>query len=189
VTGTARCGATGLREEDRRPVPLPCGFANVRTSSAAVRPPNAGPYCHKYVRPYTFWATAMSSCGKRNDEHEMSAIYIETSIVGYLTARSGSDVVFQARQEPTRRWWQQRREGFDLYISQLVLDEVAAGDPEAADAQHVALAATAGVDYLLTWNCKHIANAHLLPDMYETLRAEGYLPPLIVTPEEFSDAG
>jgi hypothetical protein len=114
----------------------------------------------------------------------MSAIYVETSIVGYLTARSASDVVFQARQQLTRRWWQQRREGFDLYISQLVLDEAGAGDPTAAadrlrlleglplldesveadrladlliarhllpakaaaDAQHVALAATAGVD-------------------------------------------
>jgi len=40
----------------------------------------------------------------------------------------------------------------------------------------------------LTWNCKHIANADLLPALYETLRAEGFPPPLIVTPEEFSDA-
>jgi hypothetical protein len=136
-------------------------------------------------------------------------------------------VVFQARQELTRRWWQQRREGFDLYISQLVLDEAGAGDPTAAtdrlrllkglpllaesakadrladlliarhllpakavaDAQHVALAATAGVDYSPTWNCKHMTNADLLPALYETLRAEGFPPPLIVTPEEFSDAG
>jgi len=120
----------------------------------------------------------------------MSAIYVETSIVGYLTARSAADVVFQARQELTRRWWQQRREDFNLYISQLVLDEAGAGDPTvAADAQHVALAAVAGVDYLLTWNCRHIANADLLPALYETLRAEGFPPPLIVTPEEFSDAG
>ena len=58
-----------------------------------------------------------------------------------------------------------------------------------AAAVSVALAATAGVDYLLTWNCKHIANADLLPALYETLRAEGFPPPLIVTPEEFSDAG
>ena len=90
-----------------------------------------------------------------------------------------------------------------------MLDEAGAGDPTAAadrladlliarhrlppkaaaDAQHVALAATAGVDYLLTWNCKHIANADLLPALYTTLRAEGFAPPLIVTPEEFSDAG
>ncbi|MCE9630966.1 MAG: hypothetical protein K8S94_09695 [Planctomycetia bacterium] len=49
-----------------------------------------------------------------------------------MTARSASDVVFQARQELTRHWWQQRREGFDLSISQLVLDEAAAGDPTSA---------------------------------------------------------
>jgi hypothetical protein len=72
----------------------------------------------------------------------------------------------------------------DLLIARHLLSAKAA-----ADAQHVALAATAGVDYLLTWNCKHIANADLLPALYETLRAEGFPPPLIVTPEEFSDAG
>lgn len=52
-----------------------------------------------------------------------------------------------------------------------------------------ALAATAGVDYLLTSNCRHIANADLLPALEETLRAEGFPPSLIVMPEEFSDAG
>ncbi len=72
----------------------------------------------------------------------------------------------------------------DLLLARHLLPSKAA-----ADAQHVALAATAGVDYLLTWNCKHIANADLLPALYETLRAEGFPPPLIVTPEEFSDAG
>jgi len=43
-----------------------------------------------------------------------------------------------------------------------------------------------GVDYLLTWNCKHIANADALPKVYRLLTDMGYLPPLIVTPEEFS---
>jgi hypothetical protein len=136
-------------------------------------------------------------------------------------------VLFHARQELTRRWWQHRRAEFDIYISQLVLDEAGAGDPSAAserlrllvglpllaesdeadrladlliakhllpakaaaDAQHVALAAIAGVDYLLTWNCRHIANADLLPALYSTLRESGFSSPLIVTPEEFSDAG
>jgi predicted nucleic acid-binding protein len=72
----------------------------------------------------------------------------------------------------------------DLLIARHLLPPKAA-----ADAQHVALAATAGGDYLLTWNCKHIANAELLPAMYETLRGEGFPITLIVTPEEFSDAG
>jgi hypothetical protein len=51
------------------------------------------------------------------------------------------------------------------------------------------LAGKSAAGTLLTRNCKHIANADLLPAMYETLRAEGFQPPLIVTPEEFSDAG
>lgn len=62
----------------------------------------------------------------------MALIYIETSIVGYLTARSSTDVIFQARQELTRRWWADRRAEFELFISQLVLDEASAGDRSAA---------------------------------------------------------
>jgi len=72
----------------------------------------------------------------------------------------------------------------DLLIARHLLPAKAA-----ADAQHVALATIAGVDYLLTWNCRHIANADLLPTLYDTLRVAGFTPPLIVTPEEFSDAG
>jgi hypothetical protein len=56
----------------------------------------------------------------------------------------------------------------------------------AADARHVAVSAVFGVDYLLTWNCTHIANAETLPGIYRALRDAGYEPPLIVTPEEFS---
>ncbi len=48
-------------------------------------------------------------------------------------------------------------------------------------------AAIGGVEYLLTWNCRHIANADQLPLVYRTLRNLGLAPPLIVTPEEFSN--
>ena len=51
----------------------------------------------------------------------------------------------------------------------------------------MAVATVFAVDYLLTWNCKHIANADRLPSIYSMLRAEGFDPPLIVTPEEFSN--
>lgn len=59
--------------------------------------------------------------------------------------------------------------------------------PEKAieDARHVAVSAIFETDYLLTWNCKHIANAATLPRIYRTLRDLGYESPLIVTPEEF----
>lgn len=55
----------------------------------------------------------------------------------------------------------------------------------AADALHVAAAALAGVIYFLTRNCKHIANAHELPRIYQILRAEGRDQLLICTPAEF----
>jgi hypothetical protein len=156
----------------------------------------------------------------------MAVVYIETSIVGYLTARSRNAVIFQARQELTRNWWHRRRTNYELVVSQLVLDEAARGDAEAAaerlrliagiplldqsdprivmiadellaahllpekarsDATHVAVAAVHAVEYLLTWNCKHIANADRIPKVYRLLTDLGYLPPLIVTPEEFSE--
>jgi len=155
----------------------------------------------------------------------MATVYIETSIIGYLTARSSDAVIFLARQQLTQQWWHEQRAGYDLVTSQLVLDEAGAGDaaaaiermtlleglplldiqhpdvpklaerliaehllPEkaAADARHVAVAAIFGVDYLLTWNCKHIANAATLPRIYRMLRESGIEPPLVVTPEEFS---
>lgn len=55
----------------------------------------------------------------------------------------------------------------------------------AADALHVAAAALAGAKYLLTLNCKHIANAHELPRIYKLLREEGHGDLLICTPSEF----
>lgn len=55
----------------------------------------------------------------------------------------------------------------------------------AADALHVAAAAVAGVQYLLTLNCKHIANAHELPRVYRLLEDRGYGRLLICTPAEF----
>ncbi|MEO8498799.1 MAG: type II toxin-antitoxin system VapC family toxin [Planctomycetota bacterium] len=54
----------------------------------------------------------------------------------------------------------------------------------ATDAIHVAAAALGGVNYLLTLNCRHIANAHELPRIYELLDREG-LGLLICTPAEF----
>jgi hypothetical protein len=53
------------------------------------------------------------------------------------------------------------------------------------DAFHVAIAATSGVEYLLTLNCKHIANAHVLPQVYQLLEAFGFSRVLICTPAEF----
>jgi len=49
--------------------------------------------------------------------------------------------------------------------------------PKAAeDALHIALAVDAGADYLITWNCRHIANAALQAKIEQVCRARGYEP-------------
>ena len=148
--------------------------------------------------------------------------YIETSIVSYLAGRPSRDLVVAGRQQLTHTWWEQRRAAFDLYISQVVLDEVRAGDPDAArrrsalvadlplldvtadvaelaaaliervplpsqaaaDAAHIAVAAYHRVDFLLTWNVAHIANASLRRRVEEVCRVQGHKAPILCTPDE-----
>lgn len=52
------------------------------------------------------------------------------------------------------------------------------------DAAHIAIAAVHGVDYLLTWNCKHIANDRMLGRMRAVCEARGYRLPVLCTPSE-----
>jgi len=149
-------------------------------------------------------------------------IYVETSIVSYLTARPSRDLIISAHQQITLEWWENRRANFDLYASQFVVQESSAGDaamarkrlnaldgitllginqealdlarlliekgpiPEKAeiDALHIAVATANGMDYLLTWNCKHIANAEMQVGIGRLCRASGFEPPVICTPEE-----
>lgn len=58
--------------------------------------------------------------------------------------------------------------------------------PETAgiDALHIAVAAVNGMQYLITWNCKHIANPALRPRIELLCREMGYEPPVICTPQE-----
>jgi hypothetical protein len=55
------------------------------------------------------------------------------------------------------------------------------------DALHIAVAAATGMDYLLTWNCKHIANAVIVPRVNAVIRSFGFEPPLIYTPQQLME--
>ena len=55
------------------------------------------------------------------------------------------------------------------------------------DAYHIAVAAVNGVEYLLTWNCAHIANAIMRPKIEEVCRRQGFEPPIICTPQELME--
>jgi hypothetical protein len=117
--------------------------------------------------------------------------------------------------------WARRLE-FELYISEVVIAEASAGDPEAAaermrllseipvlissgmaetlakqlidelaippaairDAAHVAIATVHGIEYLLTWNCRHLANLQQRARIEQVCRDHGFEPPIIGTPAE-----
>jgi predicted nucleic acid-binding protein len=55
------------------------------------------------------------------------------------------------------------------------------------DALHIAVAATNGMSYLLSWNCTHIVNAVTLPRVYDVCRSSGYEPPFVCTPQELME--
>ena len=155
-----------------------------------------------------------------------SKVYLETSVISYLTALPSRDLIVAAHQQITRDWWSSR-DRFEMLVSDAVLEEIARGDSSAAarrlfaiqdlailsatssahalargflqaaamprkaaiDAVHVAIAATHGIDFLLTWNCAHIANAAIREKIDAVCRAAGFRPPIICTPLELHGEG
>lgn len=149
-------------------------------------------------------------------------VYVETSVISYLTSRPNRDLVIAGNQQVTQEWWHKRRAKYDLYVSQLVVQEASFGDATAAadrlqalheipllqlteegkqlaerlvskgaipkkvveDALHIAIATSNGMEYLLTWNFNHIANAVMRGKIEAVCRDEGYEPPVICTPQE-----
>jgi hypothetical protein len=154
-------------------------------------------------------------------------VYVETTIPSYLVARPSRDLLIAAHQQLTRDWWESRGPTFAFYVSELVLEEAAAGDPalakrrlellahipvlaltpgvlrlaenmvaegpiprkNAADALHIAAATVYGCEYLLTWNCRHIANAEIQRAARRVARIHGFELPVICTPEELMGEG
>jgi len=74
-----------------------------------------------------------------------TSVYIESSIISYLTARPSRDIVIAARQAITLDWWQNQRLKYEVYISTLVEEEIAAGDPDAAALRMQAVASISSV--------------------------------------------
>lgn len=148
-------------------------------------------------------------------------VYVETSVISYLTARPSKTIVGAAHQQLTLAWWTQRSE-YELLVSRAVWQECAAGDPDAArkrlaaldgisvlavseemirlaqsliaegiipakaveDAIHIAISTLHGVDFLLTWNCRHIANPLIQEKIAAHIERQGLFLPIICTPEE-----
>jgi hypothetical protein len=153
-------------------------------------------------------------------------VYVETSVIGYLTTWPSGDLVVAARQKITRDWWRDASVKYDLFVSELVLSEASAGDLQAVqdrlnvlqplpmlsvvqeaedlasallaqgavpigepeDALHIVLAVVNGIEYLVTWNFKHIANATMRLKINNVCTAADFVPATICTPEELTEA-
>ena len=148
-------------------------------------------------------------------------VYVETSVISYLTSRYSRDLVVAGHQQVTHLWWDKAADRFDLLISPMVQDEMAQGDPAAvalrlaatsklrilpitadvltrvidlteslelprkalADIYHIAYSIAYEVDFLVTWNCTHIANPNVLRRLRDLANERVFFLPTIVTPD------
>ncbi len=69
-------------------------------------------------------------------------------------------------------------------LTQAIMASGALPPSAGRDAAHVAVSAFHSVDYLLTWNCKHLANAQIMRKIESVCQMMGYRMPIICTPEE-----
>ena len=152
----------------------------------------------------------------------MSTVYVETTVISYLTSRPSLNLTIASRQWMTREWWNNYANRFELVISSLVLREISQGDSETAqkrrelvstlrvlevseesldlsrklveaeavpsvadrDALHIALAACHDIQYLVSWNFKHIVNPTKQQLIAKVCQKANYQPVIICTPEE-----
>lgn len=152
--------------------------------------------------------------------------YIETTVIGHLVGRMLADPIVAGRQAVTRLWWPTAISKYRLFVSKVVADECAPGDPDVAkerlevldsiefvatspavdqlarklieefavpkteprDAVHISLAAANGLEYLVSWNFKHIVNPTTRSAIERVCRDAGFVPPMICTPDELMEA-
>ncbi len=153
------------------------------------------------------------------------SVYIETSVVSYLTAQVSRDLILAAHQQLTVEWWGKALPRFEAFVSSAVLEEIGKGDSGAAtkrlkavasfgvldvspevrelaeqyftaidlpekaraDAYHLALAVWHEMDYLVTWNCTHIAGGKTRSIVQQINAMRGIASPVICTPEELME--
>lgn len=178
----------------------------------------------------TVWLRAQDAPLTTRDPPHFAAepptLYLDTTIVSRLVGWPMRDTGIARQQTLTRKWWCQHRHRHVAYVSEVVIEEAAEGDPalaahrceilrtlptlhlseqthelaarilaecrlperEYVDAHHAAIAALHRVGVLLTWNCTHLANAHMIPRIGRACEAYGYAAPEILTPEQLIGA-
>lgn len=152
-------------------------------------------------------------------------VYIESTIISYLTAKPSRDLIVAAHQQLSNDWWDQIRPQVECYISPFVVQEISEGDKDASsrrikfvndipvleinreiqklaqqyfeslkipekarlDALHLAVAVWHEMDYLLSWNCKHIVSGRVRKTIEEINSQLLIKTPALCTPEELME--
>jgi predicted nucleic acid-binding protein len=150
---------------------------------------------------------------------EIKLVYLDTTIPSYYYEERPE---LRLHREITRRWWDEERLYYDVYISEIVLMELNSGDyphkmdiiqlvdklpvlkiPDEAseivqvyidrsimprnnlgDAFHLVIASYYKIDFLLTWNCRNLANANKYEHIRLVNTRMGLFIPQIITPEQ-----
>jgi hypothetical protein len=152
----------------------------------------------------------------------MNTVYIETTIPSYIAANDSNHPEILSNQKSTRSWWLNYRKEYDLFSSQIVIDEISRGDEVASrkrlklmqgiprlhetattvalaktyvrllqlprkaalDAFHLAFAVEYEMDFLLTWNCRHILNGQTLLKLKDYNFRHGLSLPIVLSTQE-----
>ena len=153
------------------------------------------------------------------------SVYIESTVISYLTSRPSRDLIVAAHQQITVAWWEDVHPQVDGFISPFVNQEISRGDSDAAqkrievvkdlsvlevndeiqklaekysaalelpeksktDAAHLAVAVWHEMDYLLSWNCRHIVSGRVKKSLEDINAILDLKTPVMCTPEELME--
>jgi len=120
----------------------------------------------------------------RRGDHEL---YVSTLV--HQEARRGDRNASRARLEtlqgiPLLEMTEQARQ-----LARALVEDGPMPPKADADALHIAIAAAEGLDFLLTWNCTHIANARIVKGTVAVIEERGYECPVICTPAQLLEPG
>lgn len=109
-----------------------------------------------------------------------------SSEIVFAEAEKGDPTAARARLDVLRETQQLAASAVAEELVPILLRQAGLPTKALADMAHIALATVHGMQFLLTWNCKHIANANVLRAVARTCRERGYELPVICTPEELT---
>ena len=111
-------------------------------------------------------------------------IYVSQHVFEEAGKGNRDKVIARLRMMATAQLVEGKGEAIDRLSANLT-DSRAIPETENTDAEHIATASVRGMDVLLTWNCRHLANPRTLPRTISVVARAGYECPAVLTPEEF----